>query len=787
MKPIALISLLWPNNNAALGHYLVKRERVVVTHPEHFTPELREIVELGGSRLEALNLGIDVSGETEERLERLTRLLCDDAWNTCCDALGVVDPGKFSECVVTSAGELMHVALALITALEEARENYRIELLVVNEDVLLTSRIAIQWARLHGIPSLHLAHALPLGIPSSLHRLLHADHLAVFGARGGEGFLDSGVEAERIHVTGNPAWDSYADLLSRRAEVRRLVAAHLGLDEKRPIVVYAPSWDAGLSAVLKERSAAQGLRRFLDSASVLSAEGLPAQFVLKGHPAANGRDENLLNELRANVAGCPTVVYTRLDAREMIVAADLTISSHSNFAVESLLAGTLAINLLDESALRLGNCFDANSGVLEILPEELTEALRAVLSEAALANVLRTRMAESASYFNAGVDGQAAPRVAELMASLARPDNSSRKQTERPRRGYVWEQLSDLVDADLKGAYHDHARKELLLLLERPPRRVLDVGCATGATGELIKTAWPTSHVTGIELNRAAAERAATRIDKVIGEKLEDIDFTAEGIAPGSIDTVLLADVLEHLYDPWDALLRIRPLLSEDAQVLVSLPNARNLWLLNELASGRFPYAAEGLLDITHIRWFTRTEMEKMLRETGYRVEKSSRTPTAGLQDLTRPAGSTTVETEKLLLKDVSDEEFEDLKALQIMFRAKPLKAGEDAETPPQDFYRLWQLGHSYLKRDAIWFAERMEAFSPSPVFHLAVIVPDGGVERLANNIKALGHQFYQRWRLTLVSTEAAHPALADTDAIDWIQVPAEQHLATVKIGRAHV
>jgi O-antigen biosynthesis protein len=332
--------------------------------------------------------------------------------------------------------------------------------------------------------------------------------------------------------------------------------------------------------------------------------------------------------------------------------------------------------------------------------------------------------------------------------------------------------------ADLKGAYHDHARKELLLLLERPPRRVLDVGCATGATGELIKTAWPDSHVTGIELNRAAATRAAERIDQVLGDKLEDIDFAAAGIAPGSIDCVLLADVLEHLYDPWDALLRIKPLLSEDAQVLVSLPNARNLWLLNQLASGRFPYAAEGLLDITHIRWFTRVEMEKMLRETGYQVVKSARTPTAGLQDLTRPAGSTTVETEKIVLKNVDDEEFEDLKALQIMFLAKPLKAGEEEAKSPEDFYQLWQMGHSYLKRDALWIAERMDTLAQRPLFHLVAIVPEGGEERLANNIKALGHQFYPHWKFTIVSAGEAHPALLENQQISWVHAPVEQHLA---------
>lgn len=216
---------------------------------------------------------------------------------------------------------------------------------------------------------------------------------------------------------------------------------------------------------------------------------------------------------------------------------------------------------------------------------------------------------------------------------------------------YIWQQLSSQENGDLKGLYHDHARKDLLVLMDRPPRRVLDIGCAAGATGELIKTAWPDAYVIGVELNRSAADWAATRIDKVICNKLEDIDFSAEEIDLGSIDTVILADVLEHLYDPWDALLRVRPLLSDDAQVLVSLPNARNLWLIDELVNGRFSYAQEGLLDITHVRWFTRYEMEKLLHETGYHIIKSARTPSRGLQSLTRPAGSTTVETKKVILK----------------------------------------------------------------------------------------------------------------------------------------
>ncbi len=102
------------------------------------------------------------------------------------------------------------------------------------------------------------------------------------------------------------------------------------------------------------------------------------------------------------------------------------------------------------------------------------------------------------------------------------------------------------------------------------------------------------------------------------------------------------------------------------------------------------------------------------------------------------------------------------------------------ADSAPPDFYQLWQLGHSYMKRDALWIAERMEQLPGIARFHLAIIVPEGGEDALSNNIRALGHQFYRHWQLTLVSAGSAPAALAGADSIDWIQTPCELHLAAV-------
>jgi len=784
MKQTALISLLWDKNIQALSFYLEHRPCVVVVSAEAMTDGLRGLVEKVGGRLQVLEELIPaermaaIAREAQAKAAQFARLQSEPAWQAFCGQHGL-EPG-FATVVNKDLAARLAPAMIMVEMLDAAAAHYAIELLVLNTDSTPLERTAAEWARTRSVPSLHLAHGVALATPYTVHAALHADRLAVFGERGGEGYRDIGIQPARLCITGNPDWDVYAGLKAEKQSVRDLVFNNLRLNSQAPLLLFGTTWAAFLNAGSYAAIYEETLADFFQACRELIDAGRAINIVIKDRPSntAHGR---VSTDRQARAAGFAPgqYVYTENDTKLLVTAADVLVSVDSNLSVEAMLAGTPAINLMNELGLRMGPSFDAESGILDAAPGELASLMDGVLGDAELRAGLVELMALKAPNYNVGVDGSASERVARLMLEMARPGASAAATpAARPPGGYVWEQLSQPEDAALKGAYHDHARKELLALLEWPPRRVLDVGCATGATGELLKAAWPDAHVTGIELNRAAAARAVGRIDQVIGEKLENIDFAAEGIVPGSIDTVILADVLEHLYDPWDALLRIRPLLSEAAQVLVSLPNARNLWLLNELASGRFPYAAEGLTDITHIRWFTRAEMEKMLRETGYRVVKSGRTATAGLQDLTRPAGSSTVETEKIVLKDVSDEEFEDLKTLQIMFLAQPLKEGEAAETPPQDFYHLWQLGHSYLKRDALWIAERMEALSHRPVFHLAVIVPMGGEARLANNLKALGHQFYPHWKLTVVASEPAHPALLDSANIAWIQAPVEQHLA---------
>lgn len=182
--------------------------------------------------------------------------------------------------------------------------------------------------------------------------------------------------------------------------------------------------------------------------------------------------------------------------------------------------------------------------------------------------------------------------------------------------------------------YYDHSRLELLDLFPAPPKRLLDVGCGSGATCAAAKARWPGVETIGVEVVAEAAQRAEARVDRIIAGSAESVDFAAAGI--GGVDGVLLADVLEHLVDPWRFLERLRPVLDPAATVVASIPNVANLWLLDELAAGRFSYAGSGLLDKTHLRFFTRQSIAALFVGAGYDIERWERITDGRVDDATR-------------------------------------------------------------------------------------------------------------------------------------------------------
>ena len=162
-------------------------------------------------------------------------------------------------------------------------------------------------------------------------------------------------------------------------------------------------------------------------------------------------------------------------------------------------------------------------------------------------------------------------------------------------------------------AYGRRERSDALAFLAAPLGEVLDVGCAEGGNSDALR-AMGATRIAGVEIDPAFAAAARSRLDEVVvGSVEEDLPWPSE-----RFETVLCYDVLEHLRDPWTALARLRDLLRPGGRIHIALPNARHtsLWL-PLVTRGRFAYAPEGILDVTHLRFFARRDAEDLVRSAG--------------------------------------------------------------------------------------------------------------------------------------------------------------------------
>lgn len=144
--------------------------------------------------------------------------------------------------------------------------------------------------------------------------------------------------------------------------------------------------------------------------------------------------------------------------------------------------------------------------------------------------------------------------------------------------------------------------------------RVLELGPATGYMSRVFSERGCT--VVGIEFDPGMAERASKFCERMIVGDLDALDLEAE-LEGDRFDAIVAADVIEHLKDPLGALRRLRPFLKEEGRFVISIPNVAHGSVRLALLSGRFEYRPWGLLDSTHLRFFTRTTFERLLDEAG--------------------------------------------------------------------------------------------------------------------------------------------------------------------------
>jgi len=166
-------------------------------------------------------------------------------------------------------------------------------------------------------------------------------------------------------------------------------------------------------------------------------------------------------------------------------------------------------------------------------------------------------------------------------------------------------------------SYFQNKRPEMLTYIPDTSNTILDVGCGCGDFGELVKVAL-SSEVWGVEINTHAIEIASQKLDRVICG-----DFTNDlGLPERKFDCIIFNDVLEHMIDPFTSLSNAKKFLKHGGVIVASIPNVRyfpNIWEL--VVKKDWQYSEWGILDRTHLRFFTYRSILSTLDSLGYSVQ----------------------------------------------------------------------------------------------------------------------------------------------------------------------
>ncbi len=178
--------------------------------------------------------------------------------------------------------------------------------------------------------------------------------------------------------------------------------------------------------------------------------------------------------------------------------------------------------------------------------------------------------------------------------------------------------MADTTYAAKTDNYFENTRPEMQTYIPASAKRMLEVGCGNAAFAASVKRARP-MHVTAIEGYAPAAEAAQPRVDRLLAMPLEE---ALPLLAGEQFDCIVMNDVLEHLIDPWAALKQLRPLLSPSGVVVASIPNIRYFEVFKQyFLEGQWKYQRDGVMDRTHLRFFTRKSMVDLFEDSGYTMQ----------------------------------------------------------------------------------------------------------------------------------------------------------------------
>jgi 2-polyprenyl-3-methyl-5-hydroxy-6-metoxy-1,4-benzoquinol methylase len=171
--------------------------------------------------------------------------------------------------------------------------------------------------------------------------------------------------------------------------------------------------------------------------------------------------------------------------------------------------------------------------------------------------------------------------------------------------------------SDASALYYNRINFGMLALVKEGPNIIMDLGCASGRLGERLREAGKAEKIYGVEIFAAAAAEAQKTHTAVHVGDIEDLELNYDNY----FDYVLCGDILEHLRDPYKAVDRIYGWLKPGGSILACVPNVRSYRVWKKLLlNGEWEYVSAGIMDKTHLRFFTRRSCRRMLEAAGFEV-----------------------------------------------------------------------------------------------------------------------------------------------------------------------
>lgn len=166
--------------------------------------------------------------------------------------------------------------------------------------------------------------------------------------------------------------------------------------------------------------------------------------------------------------------------------------------------------------------------------------------------------------------------------------------------------------------YYESERKDIIALIPNDARRILDIGCGFGLMGKKLKGERDIE-IVGIENEEKVINIARDNVDELIIGDVEDLKPPFE---QGYFDCLVYGDVLEHLKEPWKVLKEHTYYLKKGGWCIASIPNISHYSIIKSLLNNKWEYASSGILDETHLRFFTLEGIRKIFRDAGYTIEE---------------------------------------------------------------------------------------------------------------------------------------------------------------------